>query len=135
MKLPKIAAAAVTAAGLLIAQGAAAAPAASPQGPLPAGKEVHTDGASNISGWAHVGSNGTLIQGSNAVRAVHINTGQYEVDFNSKLTKCAFTASAYLTGTSVGVEPRSGNIKGVFVYFTNLGGAPVNQQFYLVVTC
>lgn len=122
-------------AGLMLAQTAAfAAPAfVQPSGPAPAA--AHTNAGSNLSGWAHVAANGTLIQGVNATGAIKLGTGAYEVDFNSKLNKCAFTATPFLAGTTIGAEPRAQNIRAVFVNIMNSNGSVVDGQFYLVVTC
>ena len=98
-------------------------------------------GASNISGWAVVEADGTLTRGSNATGASKIDTGAYEVDFNSKLTKCAFTATVGNSGggnpthLSIVVASRSGNIKAVFVETEDFAGNTVDSPFHLNVSC
>ncbi|HEY3631804.1 MAG TPA: hypothetical protein VGL21_12925 [Jatrophihabitantaceae bacterium] len=76
-----------------------------------------------------------LIHGSRVTNTVHITTGQYEVDFDRNVSQCTYHATPYFVGYTAGVEPRSGNANGVFVYFQSTAGTYTDVQFYLTVTC
>jgi hypothetical protein len=135
-----VAAAAASIAMFAFAGTVSAAPGQQPAGPAQA-KGVHTLGPANISGWAVVASDGTLVRGSNATGVIKIATGQYEVDMNSKLTKCSFVGGAGSTGAGssgfgvVTTANRSGNPKGVYVEIFNQAGAVADVSFHLNVTC
>jgi hypothetical protein len=130
---------ALASSALLAFSSVAVAATGSNSGPAPKGAGV--PGASNISGWAVVNADGSLARGLNATGASHISVGAYEVDFNSKLTKCAFTATVGNAGSgnpthlSIVVASRSGNIKGVFVEVQDFSGTLTDSPFHLNVTC
>jgi hypothetical protein len=85
--------------------------------------------------WAEVSSTGGFVRGSRAVAITHLSTGSYEVDFDRDLSGCAYNATAYFYGTIAEVEPRSGNVDGVFVAMADYNGTAVDSYFYLTVTC
>ena len=85
--------------------------------------------------WAEVSSAGGLVQGSRVAAISHIGTGSYEVDLDRNVSACAYTATSYFYGTTMEVEPRSGNVDGVFVAASDYNGAGVDTYFYLTVTC
>jgi hypothetical protein len=120
---------------------AAAGPAKDMNAPRPAAKDVHIAGASNISGWAVVEADGTLTREDNATGVIHLSTGTYEVDFNSKLKHCAWTAMISNSGSGtpltgfIKAAARAGNIKGVFIATYDTAGAAADLPFHLNVTC
>jgi hypothetical protein len=85
--------------------------------------------------WAQVNSSGTLIQGSRVTGTSHLSTGEYEVDFDRDVSRCAYNATPYSGVVTTLVEPRSGNADGVFVEFINLASNATDAVFYLTVTC
>src|SRR4051812_741785 len=72
---------------------------------------------------AEVSSSAALPRSSRPTGTVKIGTGQYEVDFDRDVSNCSYAATPFLVGFTVGVEPRSGNANGVFVYFQATGSA------------
>ena len=73
-----------------------------------------------------------------------LETGEYEVDFNTRvLTTCAYVATVGPAASSGGgsasgyatVAPRSGNSHAVYVETFSTTGALANEPFHLVVTC
>jgi hypothetical protein len=92
--------------------------------------------------WAVVAANGTLARGGHATGAIRLAAGQYEVDFDSNVSKCAFTAVLGTTadGTvgdpgQVTVAGRAGNVNGVFVDVVDRSGNHVDSSFHLSVNC
>lgn len=86
--------------------------------------------------WAEVGSTASLVRSSRVTGTVKITTGEYEVDFDRDVSNCSYSATPFLVGVTVGVEPRSGNVNGVFVYFQQTSTSTLTDtQFYLDVTC
>jgi hypothetical protein len=92
--------------------------------------------------FAVVDSNGALARGGHVVSTAHLGTGSYEVIFDSKVSKCAFTSSIGTTGAGsvpnpgqVTVAGRAGNVNGVFVKIVDRTGADVDQPFHLGVNC
>lgn len=94
-------------------------------------------------GWAVIGASGKLERGRNVSAAQHIAKGQYEVDFNSGVGKCAYTAtiaghkaqSKVVPGFIV-VQRRKGVANGVFVAtFLTATLTPADYRFHLNVTC
>lgn len=87
--------------------------------------------------FAFVNSGGSLGVKSRATGASQLTLfpGAYEVDFDRDVSGCAYNATAFDQGYIAIVEPRSGNVDGVFVYTSNSSGTPVNEAFYLTVTC
>jgi hypothetical protein len=84
---------------------------------------------------ASVNSAGTLLFGAGATGAIHLSTGSYEVDFNRDVSKCFYSAASFNSTVPLFVEPRSGNINGVFLDFETLTGTLTDSQFYLTVYC
>lgn len=133
---------AVIVSGVLFA--AAAAAAAAPVGlntPRPGGKDVHVEGATNISGWAVVDADGTLARKENAKSATRLGTGSYEVVFNSALNHCSYQATPGTSGISsgptgfIGLSPRSGNNRAVYISTRDTTGTLADLAFHLQVTC
>jgi hypothetical protein len=87
--------------------------------------------------FAMVNSGGSLGVSSRATAATQLTLfpGAYEVDFDRDVSGCAYNATPFDQGYTAIVEPRSGNVDGVFVYTSNSSGTPVNQTFSLPVTC
>lgn len=85
---------------------------------------------------AKINSDGTLdTTAANRVTATqHLGTGQYEIDFDRKVSGCDYAVSPFYVGYTLGVEPRSGNVNGVFVY-ADSSTALTDIPFYLTVTC
>ena len=101
--------------------------------------DAHAGGAS---GFAVVDSSGNLIRGSNATSAQHLSTGIYEVDFNSVVKKCVFTATTGLPGSNgtndpafVTVAGRGNNDEGVYITTFDVGGNSADFGFHLNVRC
>jgi hypothetical protein len=84
---------------------------------------------------AFVNSNATLSHGSRTTGSTLIDTGQYEVDFDRNVSACTYAASSFLGGDTLDVEPRSGNVNGVFIFIQTTAGTAVSHPFYLTVTC
>lgn len=138
----KFAVGAVIVSGLLLASTAAvAAPSHGLNVPGPASKDVHVQGATNVSGWAVVDTDGTLVRKQNAKSATKLGTGSYEVVFNSTLNHCSFLATPSTPGISgaptgfIGLSPRSGNNRAVFILTKDTTGANADLAFHLLVTC
>jgi hypothetical protein len=85
--------------------------------------------------WAEVNSSGGYVQGSRVVSLTHVGTGIYQVDFDRNVTGCAYNATSYFYGTTMEVEPRSGDANAVFVAAGDYNGTGVDTYFYLTVTC
>jgi len=92
--------------------------------------------------YAVVGADGTLARGSKVVSSTHISTGSYEVVFNHKVNKCAFTAAIGTTGAGsilapgeITVAGRAGNTSGVFVHTMDRTGTAADSSFHLAVAC
>ncbi|MDP9222027.1 MAG: hypothetical protein M3P23_16030 [Actinomycetota bacterium] len=85
--------------------------------------------------WAEVSTDASLIRSSRTTGTVKLATGQYEVDFDRDVSNCSYSVTPFVVGTTVGVEPRSGNADGVFVYFANTSGTIIDSLFYLSVDC
>lgn len=85
--------------------------------------------------WAEVSSSGSLVRGSRVVSITHIGTGSYQVDFDRDVSACGYNATSYFYGTTMEVEPRSGDSHAVFVAAADYNGTGVDTYFYLTVTC
>jgi hypothetical protein len=93
--------------------------------------------------WAVFNSAGTLVRGSGATGVIHISPGTYEVDFNSNMTGCAYTATSGDTGAgavgppvSVSVASRAGNPNGLFLQsFDQTTGNLVDEPIHVVTNC
>ncbi len=87
---------------------------------------------------AQVSATGLVNLGAGATGASQLSgfTGNYEVDFNRDVSKCFYSASAFNSGfVATALEPRSGNVNGVFLIMQSLSGTPTNSPFYLTVYC
>ena len=107
----------------------------------PVAKGVHTDGT-GVSGWAVVGSDGTIARKLNAKSASHLDVGEYEVLFNSNVRGCAYTGTVGLPGSSGSSDPgymtvvgRASNSKGVYIETFDSTGARADLGFHLLVSC
>ena len=94
------------------------------------------------SGWAVVTIGGALARGSNATNAIHLSTGEFEVDFTTNISRCAYSATVGESSSNhsppaafVGATGRNGNYKGVYVDTFDDTGTPADEPFHLVVTC
>jgi hypothetical protein len=93
--------------------------------------------------WAVFNSAGTLVRGNGATGVLHLSLGTYEVQFNSNMTGCAYTATSGDTGAgavsgpiSVSVASRSGNPNGLFVQsFDQTTGSLVDEPIHVVTNC
>ena len=85
--------------------------------------------------WAEVSSAGGIVRGSRAVSATHIGTGSYQADFDRDVTNCSYNATSYFYGTTMEVEPRSGDTHAVFIAAADYNGNAVDTYFYLTITC
>jgi hypothetical protein len=85
--------------------------------------------------WAQINSSGGVVRGSRVTATTHIGTGSYQVDFDRDVSGCAYNATSYFYGTTMEVEPRSGDAHGVFVGAADYNGTGVDTYFYLTVTC
>ena len=97
------------------------------------------------SNWAVVGADGTLVRSSSSAGPVSVAThtsgsGQYEVDFSTDVSGCAYVATLGDTGTAtppagfVGVAGAT-NPDGVIVQTSNSSGTAADEPFHLLVTC
>lgn len=89
---------------------------------------------------ARVSSSGTLLNGSGATGIIKLGTGTYEVDFNRNVAGCFYNAASFTNTVPTTVQPRSGNVNGVFIVFRTLGTTsadPVaaDSEFYMTVYC
>jgi hypothetical protein len=141
--MKKYFAAGVVAASSAILAFSTVASAASPglNTPASGGRGVHVAGPTNISGWAVVDTDATLVRKENAKSAAKLGTGSYEVVFNSALNHCSYQASAATPGISgapvglIGLSPRSGNNRAVFIQTRDTSGNLIDLAFHLQVTC
>ena len=93
--------------------------------------------------WAVFNSAGSLVRGSGATGVLHLGTGTYEVQFNSSMTGCAYTATAGDTGAgavagpiSVSVASRAGNANALFVQaFDQTTGNVADAPIHVVTNC
>jgi hypothetical protein len=93
--------------------------------------------------WAVFNSAGTLVRGSGATGVVHLALGSYEVQFNSNMTGCAYTATSGDTAAgavagpiSVSVASRAGNPNALFIQaFDQSTGSLVDEPIHVVTNC
>jgi hypothetical protein len=93
--------------------------------------------------WAVFNSAGSLVRGSGATGVIHLSTGTYEVDFNSNMTGCAYSATSGDVGAgavsgpiAVSVASRAGNPNGLFLQtFDQTSGALSDQPVHVVTQC
>lgn len=87
---------------------------------------------------ARVNSDGTIALGAGATGGIHIVTGIYEVDFSRDVSACFYSANSFDFGlVATTLEPRSGNVNGVFLEIQSIDGTGTNtdSEFYLTVYC
>jgi hypothetical protein len=84
---------------------------------------------------AFLNSNASILHGSRTTNAIHLGTGEYEVDFDRDVSACTYNATPYITPYVLDVEPRSGNVNGVFIAIQTPTGTFSDVPFYLTVTC
>lgn len=85
--------------------------------------------------WAEIDAAGGYVAGSRVTSVSHLGTGSYQVDFDRDVSGCAYAATSFYFGNPMTVEPRSGDVHGVYVGATDSAGTTVDTQFYLTVTC
>lgn len=114
-------------------------------GLLSAGLSAVTAAPAHASAQSHeawVEENGTLLAGVGVVGVKHLNIGQYEVTFDSRVNGCSYTASIEDPGTSRFLRPglvfvAGGHLswEGVYVETKNPGGGLTDYRFHLQVKC
>jgi hypothetical protein len=94
------------------------------------------------SGFAVVDSDGNLVRGTNVIGAQKLDTGIYDVEMNSPVKKCVFTATTGLPGSTsvndpayITVAGRGGEDDGVFVKTYDINGNSADFGFHLNVRC
>jgi hypothetical protein len=95
---------------------------------------------SGSSGFATVGSDGTLLNGRGATGAIHFTPGNYEVDFDHNVSNCVFTATLSAPGGgvapgSVTVAGRANTTSAVYVETFDSSGNDADRGFSLNVRC
>ena len=95
-----------------------------------------------VSGWAVVGSDGTLARKHNATKVDTNGTGQYVVYFSSNIRRCAYTATIGLTGAGGVSDPGFVTVVGagvsvhaVYIETFDKTGTLADLGFHLIVTC
>ena len=123
--------------GIGIARGAKSDPNSRPGHAPAAAGAAFTGKAQTL--FAVVNPNATLARGYGAVKAVHVATGDYEVDFGRRLLKCVFTATLGSSGSApvgyAGVVGRNNVKAGVYVHMFNSAGTVTDAGFHLIVAC
>jgi hypothetical protein len=98
--------------------------------------EIVTD-AQALNKFAVVAGDGTLAAGARGAKTVTHTaaSGDYSVDFDSDVSKCARTAT--LTGATPGeITTEAADADTITVHtFNGAGAAPADHSFHLVVTC
>jgi hypothetical protein len=83
---------------------------------------------------ARVDADGTLLAGSGVTGVIYLGGGQYEIDFDRDVSKCFYSVTAYFPRL-LEAEPRTINVKGVFVLIENNSQTAVDTRFDLTVFC
>jgi hypothetical protein len=138
--------AATTGAAALAGSAAAAAeqppqkPKVNSEPPVEGITKAETYGAREL--FAVVDAEGTLRRGLHAVSVQNLGQGYYEVVFDRDVRRGAYVATPGGHGytgvplsAAVGVMARANNPRAVFVFVTDLTGAPQACGFHLVVLC
>jgi hypothetical protein len=131
-------------AALAAASAAAEAPAKKPKGnsepTVASTATAESCGAREL--FAVVDEKGTLVRGLHAVSARSLEPGCYEVIFNRDVRRGAYVATTGGHGyvgvpvaAVANVMGRANNPRGVFVFVSDLTGAPLAATFHLVVIC
>lgn len=91
---------------------------------------------------AVVNADGSLARGLKATAAVHLGTGEYEVDFTKNVTACGYTASIGLSGSSGSSDPGTVNVvgkqhnaKALFIQTFDATATPADLGFHVIVSC
>ena len=92
--------------------------------------------------WGVVNAGGGFARSRGGVSATRLAVGTYAVVFLDNITRCAFTGTIGLTGSSGASAPgeitvvgRAGEPRGVFVQTFTSAGAVADRAFHLVVNC
>jgi hypothetical protein len=116
-------------------------------GNIPAAKAQPTFAAAaaaaplDDSRFAVVDKPGTLVRGKNAVAAIHLAVGNYEVAFDRDVRGCAFVGSPGNPGEGSPLfgqfttAARSGNPNAVYVATRATDGTAADRSFHLAVIC
>jgi hypothetical protein len=87
--------------------------------------------------WARVnaGTTPSIVAGSRFTGVTNLGVGTTQVDFDRNIASCSYDATPFFTGFTIEVQPRSGDVNGVFVFTTTAAGAAAYVPFYLTVIC
>jgi hypothetical protein len=138
---------AVTAGAGALAAEAASAPPAPPkkpkvnsEPPVESTATAESNGAREL--FAVVDWKGKLVRGLHAVSARSLGVGYYEVVFDRDVRRGAYVATTGGHGYTgiplaaiANVMGRANNPRAVFVFVSDLTGAPLAAAFHLVVIC
>jgi len=84
---------------------------------------------------AQVSAAGSVNFGAGTTGGIHLNTGVYEVDFNRDVSGCYYAANSFSNAIAMFVEPRAGNVNGVFLEMIDNSNTATDSTFYLTVFC
>lgn len=103
---------------------------------------VDKDGATGLGGWVAVNQDGTIARRLNAKSVTIPRDAIYNVRFNSKVSKCAFTGSIGDAAPDAAPGPGivtfavlAGDPRSIYVQTFDANGVPTPRGFFLVVTC
>jgi hypothetical protein len=92
--------------------------------------------------WGVVNAAGGFARSRGGVSATRLAVGTYSVVFLDNITRCAFTGTIGLAGSSgtsapgeITVVGRAGEVRGVFVRTFTSAGVVADRGFHLVVNC
>jgi hypothetical protein len=92
--------------------------------------------------FAVVGSNGALIRGNGVLSSSRLDTGTYQVNFNSNLLACAYVATVGTTSSgsisnasTATVAQRAGLAKSLFIQTFGPDGALADLSFHVDTKC
>jgi hypothetical protein len=92
--------------------------------------------AQALNRFGAVAADGTLAAGARGAKTVThtASSGDYSVDFDSDVSKCARTAT--ITGATPGeVTTEAADADTITVHTFNVAGAAADRAFHLVITC
>ena len=85
--------------------------------------------------WAVIQDDGLTTSYKGLTGNQHLGTGEYQIDFNRNISKCAYTATAS-SGSSDDISTYNSGPQSVKVIaLTNDGSAYDDAPFHLVVNC
>ena len=86
---------------------------------------------------ARVSSDGTLVSGAGATGAIHLGSGQYQINFNRDVSGCFYSVTPFARNNVPIAEPKSDNVNEIFVNFAQIsqGSDVTDSEFYLTVFC